>query len=83
MLFSFFTQLIAIAMLALAMNKHFKNVFKSAHKAVSSTVLKVAGWLLLGISYYLAISVLAVPMATIYWLSLLPLSIFYIALVVN
>ncbi|WDE00315.1 DUF3325 domain-containing protein [Thalassomonas actiniarum] len=83
MLFSFLIQAIAIAMLALGMNKHFKNVFNLPVKPLYSKGLKLMGWLLLVFSYYLAVSVLGAPMATVYWLLLLPLSIFYMALVAN
>ncbi|WDE04147.1 DUF3325 domain-containing protein [Thalassomonas viridans] len=83
MLLSFFVQLMAIALLALAMNKHFKNVFNRGIKPAQSRGLKVLGWLLLGFSYYLAVSAMAAPMATVYWLALLPLGIFYMALVAN
>ncbi|WP_281556381.1 DUF3325 domain-containing protein [Thalassomonas sp. RHCl1] len=83
MLFSFLIQVIAIAMLALGMNKHFKNVFNRPVKPLHSKGLKLTGWLLLVFSYYLAVSVLGAPMATVYWLLLLPLSIFYMALLAN
>ncbi|WDE13075.1 DUF3325 family protein [Thalassomonas haliotis] len=83
MLFSFLVQVIAIAMLVLAMHKHFKNVFNFAIKPAQSRGLKLLGGLLLAVSYYLAVAALGAPMATVYWLLLLPLSIFYMALVAN
>jgi len=83
MLFSFLIQVIAVTMLALAMNKHFKNVFNRSNKPVQSKALKVLGWPLLAFSYYLAVSAVSAPMATVYWLALLPLSIFYTALISN
>lgn len=83
MLFSFLMQVIAITLLTLGMNKHFKNVFNLRIKPAQSNGLKSLGWLMLVFSYYLAVSTVSAPLATVYWLLLLPFSIFYMALVAN
>ncbi|WP_298774327.1 DUF3325 domain-containing protein [uncultured Shewanella sp.] len=83
MLLSFLLQQIAIIMLALAMHKHFKVVFNVNIKPLQSKLLTLFAWPLLCLSYYLAISGLAAPIATVYWLAFLPLSILFVALFVN
>ncbi|WP_299494513.1 DUF3325 domain-containing protein [uncultured Shewanella sp.] len=83
MLLSFLLQLIAIAMLALAMHKHFKAVFNLNITPLQVKLLTLLGWPLLCLSYYLAIFSLAAPIATVYWLGLLSLSILFVALVTN
>lgn len=83
MFVSILVQLLAVTMLALAMFKHFKHVFKRVIKPSHSRLLRWLGWLLIGLSYYLAILALAAPMATVYWLSFLPLSILFIAIMAN
>lgn len=83
MLLSFLLQQLAIVMLALAMHKHFKAVFKRDIKPLQVKLLTLFAWPLLCLSYYLAISGLAAPIATVYWLSFLPLSILFVALLAN
>ncbi|WP_299008924.1 DUF3325 domain-containing protein [uncultured Shewanella sp.] len=83
MLLSFLLQQMAIVMLALAMHKHFKTVFNVNIKPLQVKLLRVLALPLLCLSYYLAIAGFAAPIATVYWLGFLPLSILFAALFVN
>lgn len=81
MLFIAILQFLSLACLSLAMDKHFKAIFKRKNKAIISLLLTCIGWLGLCLSAY-SISYMPLPISIsiIYVLGSLSLSILLISI---
>jgi hypothetical protein len=82
MLANLLAQTIGLICLSLAMNKHFKLVFKVNLPSLVSLGLKLSGWLLMGVSILLVVLFSKhISIALIYWLAVLSMNILLIALI--
>ncbi|SFC32898.1 DUF3325 domain-containing protein [Pseudoalteromonas denitrificans] len=75
MLISFIIQFSALWFLSQAQKKHFKLVFNIPFTTYIEKKFKGLGWILLLLSYGVALIFENIPMASVYWLSFLSLNI--------
>lgn len=82
MLASICTQVFGLICLSLALDKHFKSVFKIALNHKLSIWLKTTGWILIGLSILLVGLLTLIPsIAIVYWLAILSGNILLLSLV--
>jgi putative flippase GtrA len=82
MLVSICAQIFGLLCLSLALDKHYKSVFKKILPHKLRGCLKFAGWLLIGLSLLLVVLFALTPsIAIVYWLAILSGNILLLVLV--
>ncbi|MDO6566095.1 DUF3325 domain-containing protein [Alteromonas sp. 1_MG-2023] len=83
----FILVILGIALLALASDKHFKQVasiFNRKRRAFVHTATRVSGWLLTGGSLIAAVyAPLPLSISLVWWFTLISCAIFLVALIIN
>lgn len=81
MITSFISQLFALWLLSMSMNKHFRHTFKQRLTPKLERILSMSGWILLIVSLWLICVLTPLPLMLVYWVSFLAFNITLIALI--
>ncbi len=80
MILSYTLQLIALWLLSMAMNKHFRHSFKRALSSMQAQIISKLGWLILAVSFGSLVNNELAGLMSVYWLCFLGFNILLVTL---